>query len=340
MKRSVFLQTFSGLAVGSLVTGIGAAEAAGGKSPVWNSMEFAPIPLFGPDKGPLRAVLQSNADKAPSSLELVISWGGVSGVELPEMIADATQFKVLLHLQDGRPIAPKDTGKPREWDWAQSRGRTYSLSYDFPWQRNAMDEAWIELAFAGRRYWFELPYGFARNPADQLATDGKRGDPVFPPAMRQLSENEHLVPWLCVWYEFGIIQNNWRLTLAMANPFDASAELILYRDDSEIGKSMFLWGLHTPLTGITIETASREQLTSLAMAVRLHDDGMHRSDDFNFNRYPERGRDWGKAVIKVDDRTWYCMIPSSLFKYTHGFTGDGHSKYLPRPPKVLESRRG
>ena len=78
-------------------------------------------------------------------------------------------------------------------------------------------------------------------------------------------------------------------------------------------------------------------LAGQGMGVRLHEDGMRRSDDYSFNRDPsrekgsEKGREWGKVIIKVDDKTYECVVPSSLFKYVHGVTDNENTKRLPRP---------
>jgi hypothetical protein len=140
------------------------------------------------------------------------------------------------------------------------------------------------------------------------------------------------VPWLHVDYDLGKIQNDWRLSLKLANPFDARGEAILYREDSQVGKSMFLWKLDTPKTAMEIKMAGGRVLAAHGMGIRLHEDGMRRSDDYSFNRYPypEEGRDWGQVVIKVDDKTHECTVPSSLFKYVHGVTDGGNAKRLPR----------
>lgn len=161
--------------------------------------------------------------------------------------------------------------------------------------------------------------------------DAKRGEPAFPPTMKNLGATDKLVPWLHVNYDLGKIQNGWRLSLKLANPFDAQGEAILYRDDGRVGESMFLWKLDTPRTEMEIKTQRGNSITGRAMGVYLHKDGMRRSDEYFFNRCPQDGRDWGTLVIRVDEQAYECLIPSSLFKYVHGVADPGNAKRLSLP---------
>ena len=263
-------------------------------------------------------------------LRFDVLWSARRDAALPGAIADPSKFVVRLHLSDGKVVMPMVGKSPPVWIGAGSAGITYSLIYLFPWDRNVMEEAWVELVLLGQTYWIELPYGFTRNPADALPSDATRKEPVFPPTMKTLGAKDHLVPWQHVSYDLGKIQNAWRLSLEVANPFDAQAEVTLYRDDSKIGGSMFLWSLDTPRTAMEIKTARGRALPARRMGIRLHEDGMRRIDDFSFNRVPEEGRDWGRVVIQVDDKAYECVVPSSLFKYVHGITDSGNVLRIPR----------
>ena len=149
--------------------------------------------------------------------------------------------------------------------------------------------------------------------------------------MKELPKEDVLVPWLWVNYDVGEIQNEWRLSAQMANPFDAKAELILYRDPIGLGKSMFMWDLKSPTTAVVFQIPGGV-LKSMAMSVRLHQDGMRRSDIFQFNRNPsnENKRLWGTALVHVDDKEYKFVVPSSLFTYTHGITEPGNSQRVKR----------
>ena len=159
-------------------------------------------------------------------LRLDISWSGLLDQRpRPEELA------VRLHRADGT-IAEPDDEEPPAW-------RGWSIVYWFPWGRNVLEEAWFEIHASGRTYWIEVPYGFTRNPNDPLAPpalDG--GEPSLAPAMKSLGDNDDIVSWRYVEYDLGAIQSGWRLSLKQANPFDAKCEVILYRDDTRVGKSI------------------------------------------------------------------------------------------------------
>ena len=311
-------------------------QAAPAPVHMWKSIEYSPLPVPGLEAEKLTVLVGSGGGDEESHLRFDILWSARRDAPLPPVIADAGKFVVRLHLSDGTIVLPKPEKRPPSWMGAGSMGITWSLIYIFPWQRNVMDEAWIEFDLPGQTYWIELPYGFARNPADALPSDGKHSKPVFPSTMKALDDKDRLVPWLNVNYDLGKIQNGWRLSLKLANPFDAQAEAILYRDDSRVGKSIFLWKLDTPQTAIEIKTQDGGILAAHAMGIRLHEDGKRRSDNYSFNRYPEEGRDWGTVAIKVDNETCKCLVPSSLFKYVHGVTDNGNSHRLPRPAQIQD----
>jgi len=189
----------------------------------------------------------------------------------------------------------------------------------FPWGPNGLEECWIEVTMGSERYWLEIPYGFDRNPADPLPPSIRGGPPKMIPAMKTLTEHDHVLRWQSVHYDLGKIQKGWRLLLIQSNPFDAESEVVLYRDDIAIGKSMYLWDLHTPRTTLRLLNADGSVISSLCMDIRLHDDGMRRSDTFHINRNGfDHQRCWGQIEISVDDKSYRVVVPSSLYEHTHG----------------------
>lgn len=296
----------------------------------WKRIQYPAVPVPGLESEKLTLMVGSGGGGEESHLRFDVLWSGRRDAQLPKVISDPASVVVRLHLPDGRVVQPNVGRRAPSWVGTGSFGVTWSLMYIFPWQTNGMDEAWIECVVAGQTYWVELPYGFARNPAEALPSDPGRGAPVFPPAMKTLGATDRLVPWLYVEYDLGWIQNKWRLSVEIANPSDARAEAILYRHDSRVGESMFLWKLDTPRTAMEIKTHAGTVLAAHAMAIRVHTDGLRRSDDYSFNRYPEEGRDWGKLAVKVDDKTYECVVPSSLFKYLHGVADPGNTRRISR----------
>lgn len=183
-----------------------------------------------------------------------------------------------------------------------------------------MEEAWIECRLPGQTYWVEIPYGFTRNPADPLTpTRAIRGGPALAPAMKSIDPKDRILPWAYVTYDLGEIQNQWRAEVHVTNPGDAAADVVLYRGDTAVGKSMYLWNLQTPTTNLEIDDPTGGHLTPLPFGIRLHEDGSRRSDSFKFFRDGNSDlRGWGTATLKVDDRSYSFTLPSSLFKFLHG----------------------
>ncbi len=153
--------------------------------------------------------------------------------------------------------------------------------------------------------------------------------------MKESNNGALLVPWLTANYHFGEIQNNWNLSLGLSNPFDTTADVSLHRDDFEIGKSSYLWELHAPRTSISIKQPEKWNVESRAMGVRLLEGGTTRTDTFKFNTNPaDDVREWGTAVITVDEKSYELVVPSSLFKYCHGNVDPRDLKdlgHIPRP---------
>src|SRR5262249_880447 len=145
------------------------------------------------------------------------------------------------------------------------------------------------------------------------------GPPKFVPVMKSLTKHDHTLRWENVEYDLGEIQNHWRLSLIQSNPFDAKSEVVLHRDDSTVGKSIYLWTLHTPVTSLRVLDNDGSVIDGFGMDIHLHEDGMRRSDIFRLGRNGlDNSRCWGRIELSVNDRTYGVAIPSSLYKYTHG----------------------
>ena len=178
------------------------------------------------------------------------------------------------------------------------------------------------MRFPGAVYWLEVPYGFTRNPADPLPPAARDLDrPRFAPAMNALEPGARIVPWKAVRYDLGAIEDGRRLAFDLSNPFDAHCALALYQE----GKP---WDLHSPLTTVRIEDPDGYELKSRATSVSRDEMGSHRSDIFDFNRYPAHGRNWGTIVVTVGDASHRAVVPSSLFKYVHGVADAYHAALL------------
>src|ERR1700733_9065534 len=93
---------------------------------------------------------------------------------------------------------------------------------------------------------------------------------------------------------------------------------------------MYRRGVDSPRTAMDIRWWGRNTLKGRQTGIRL--DGGNRRDAFLFDRWPsEVGRTWGTVVVQVDDQSYSCRIPSSLFMYVHGVTDPENKKRLHAP---------
>jgi len=311
---------------------VGASHAEPPSEHRWRRIEYPRLTLG--ERGESITVMVGSGGQVgeASHFRFDLLWSGPPEADPAEVIAKPGDIRVRLHLPQGGTLAPKDK-VPAAWMGAgNARSRTNSIISIFPWSRNRLDEAWVELALPQKTFWIEIPYGFTRNVSELLSpTEEGRGEPVFPPAMAAHPEKDVLVPWLAVTYDLGEIQNRWRLSVKMANAMDARAEAILYRDDGRVGESIYRWSLDSPSTRMTIKTPSGT-LDGHRMGIRLHEDGMRRSDTFHFNRDPaaHNQRSWGTASIQVGENAYEFLVPSSLFKYVHGVTDPANRQRILR----------
>ena len=292
--------------------------AVGQGSHEWRSISYPDLPTqFA--SGTSAPTIRCSDDGIQFSL--AFSWSDDDAKEDSFKLPNGSEIKLQLHYTNEKIVEPSNSTFDGELMTFGRRGYSSgSFTCTFPWSENEMLEGWLHVSTSGREYWLEIPYGFTRDPKIEKLPTAKTGPPELPAALKPFPEKSHIVNWKHVNYNLGEIQNGWRLSLQHANPFDANSEIILYRDDSAVGKSMFLWDIHEPKTRLSIKHENGFNLTSRIMKLRLHDDGMRRSDSFEFNRNPGNDslRDWGTMVIEVGEKSWTTAMPSSLFRYVHG----------------------
>jgi hypothetical protein len=200
-----------------------------------------------------------------------------------------------------------------------------------------LEEAWIECRLPGQTYWVEVPYGFTRNPADALApVRSLAGRPALAPAMMPMRAGDEILPWDYVEYDLGEIQNQWRAEVHVSNPFDAAAEVILYRHDTAIGKSMYLWDLHTPQTRIEIDDPLTRRLHPGPWKFASMKTDCVEATLSAFIGIREATTVAGDRVLTVEDRSYSFTLPSSLFRYTHG-SPDYPKPLIPRSISLKQS---
>ena len=195
----------------------------------------------------------------------------------------------------------------------QPENTSWSADTSFPWGKNVMEGAWIEVSMGDQKYWLEIPYGFDRNPKDPLPPAQAGTTPQMPPAMKTLTDHDHVLPWQGVVYDLGEIQNGWELSLTQSNPGDGKCEVCL----SQNGKKKI--DLFSPRTAVQAFDSDGSVINSGCQGIRFDDDGFRR-DSFNLYRYPcdDKLRCWGRIEVRVDKKLYRTVIPSSLYKFMHG----------------------
>ena len=305
---------------------------------IWERISYPPLALPGTDhefmsvsvspnmlvkaagKDPeLRTPAGGVAVGEPVSLRFALEWGamdGPSGVRsLPTPLADEQRIHVAMH-RGGAARPPLD---PLHWIGIGNGGSTmYSLLAMFDWGRNALDEAWIELQAADRTYWIELPYGFARNPADPETTDAAAGMPQFPPAMRALTGKDVLVPWMSVRYELGGV------ALEMLDACEGRARVTLDRTRSATAT------LDSPQMAVQIRRSDGRVLAGREIARSVGP----RQSVFDFASLVgrnETSRTWDTVIVDIDGARTTFAVPSSLFLPGHRLADSGERRRIPIP---------
>lgn len=213
----------------------------------------------------------------------------------------------------------------------------------FPWGKNILEEAWIEVSTESSRIWLEIPYGFTRDPKAPNPPPTFDGDARFASAMKHLAGQKKaihvwqvspstcfrvdvskardvILHWATVQYDSFPIQNGWRLSFTKWNIVEEPPdEVTLYRED-ELHRP---WDLHSPRTALRHIENSGHALASRCMGIRVHNGGMSRSDTYRIVDKSDESddrRSWQKVEIDVEDKTYSIMMPSSLLKNSHGTT--------------------
>jgi hypothetical protein len=297
----------------------GEAQPTHGASTSIHQWEYITYPMVDlPDQKPPLSFMVGYGEKSQGlRLDVQTSSAG----QLPEIFAKHL-VSAELHRPDGTVVErlqgkgmvdrPVGLGGGGFTDWG--------LIFYFPWSTNNLEEAWIKVAVAEEQYWIEVPYGFTDDPQRIRPPEEQRGNPKSAPKTNHPGKSEHLVRWSNVHYHLGKIQNGWRLSVVQSNPFDGKTEVVLYRDDHIVPGPLYLWDLHSPRTEVRVTDANGTVINGHCMDIRLHDDGMRRSDTFELSRYVtgDAVRTWGILEVRVDDQSYHLLIPSSVYKYTHG----------------------
>ena len=231
-----------------------------GQIHAWDKIDY---PALECDFGSGTALPQLGVAGKGLRFRLSFSWAETDLEKKGFAVPDESRIAVRLHYRDGTIVAADESSFDGELSRISSVDRSWAGSFEcvFPWGKNEMEECWLELVFPERAYWLEIPYGFTRDPNSPDLPVAKAGSPKLPKVLETLPENAKIGNWQHVSYDIGVIQNGWRLSLKHSNPFDAHSEIVLYRDDIAVGKSMFLWDLQSPRTEIRIRDSTGFELS-------------------------------------------------------------------------------
>ncbi len=211
---------------------------------------------------------------------------------------------------------------------------TLTLSILFDWPKNALDELWVEFWTPDSVYWFEVPYGFARNPLAPLPPAmPAAGAPRLPPGLMKPEKGRWIVPWHIV--EYGIDttpggQADWELSTRLSNHRDVQCDVVLVRDG--------MWEFWWPRTSVSVRDAKGKVYGSSWPTIRNELSGMRRIDAYELEGCHSPGREWGTLRISVDKSTYAVTIPSSLYKTGHGHAGDLPANELVTPPSWWDTQ--
>lgn len=227
--------------------------------------------------------------------EIVDSVGGNLNAPVPEI-------STMNPYVPGGPVPP-----PTGW----------TAQTSFPWGKNNLDESWIEVSMDQERYWLEIPYGYDRNPEDPLPPAITEKLPPFAAPIKKSTDHDHIVPWEQVCYDVLPFQDGNSISLNLSNPGDGVGEVILCLGTRALD-------LHTPRTVLKAIDEDGTEIDSTCTSIRLDEDLQYgRDDTFSICRYPYYERCWGQIEVKVDAKSYYTVVPSSMYEF-----GQGHPASL------------
>lgn len=244
-------------------------------------------------------VLQES--KRELAFTIKLTWNG--GEDNAQKLYETGQMTLRLHYPDGRIVEPK--GKPLRI--VVATGNIFTISdYAFPYGDNSLTEAWLEVRVESHLYWFEIPYGFTRDPEAPLPLPDPNAEPArFAPAMKDSPKNAESVRWSVIQYDFGTNQDGMKLEVDLLNRGDIRCVTRLEREGGRLD-------IHDPLTKLAVDMDKGGKLIGEQVASALPQKHV-REDEFDFDLQPLAGRGWGSLVVTIDDQPWSGVISLGPF---------------------------
>jgi len=273
----------------------GGAPAASEEAPrraEWERIDYPTVELPSLPDNELALQLRPSSDEVWPGLFFQVSLDGPDAVPRGKHL----QMQARLHYPDGRAVEARQS-----FSIGVSSGATRWIRfYVFPWSGNTLTEAWLELRVDKRTYWYEIPYGFTRNPADPLPPSDPKAPPAdYVPAMKAAPKDSEIVRWKTIAYDFGTIQNGWKLAAELRGLGELQCVVKLARQDGP-------WSIHHPLTDVKVAMDNGGALIPDQTGSHIEFGRRDREDEFTFDFNRLTGRGWGDLIVTVDGeaRSW------------------------------------
>lgn len=308
----------------SMLVSFGAVEAQGSTAPVrhsWTEIWYPNLTRPWSHGREVGVLLTPDAGAGSLAVNLFLGFEDdrPEDAALLTAIFEDPKVEVHLHRTPGAIVSPVD-GQPVCRGAIHRMGcSSVTLTCHFAWLTDPLVEAWIEIRGDRSSAWLEVPYGFISDCASLDTSARSEAGPPQPAAQCDGFRPDHqVVPWTSVTYDVGQLDDGSRLTLRQSNPSDGRSEVVLYRDLAGVGQFADRWDLHEPRTQVRLRLDARENVKARAIEIRLHDDGLRRSDVHALGRVTGRQRSWAELVVTVADAERRVWLPSSMFRFLHG----------------------
>ncbi len=284
------------------------------KHHIWQSISFPDVKcVFG--NGIAEPSMSMDDEAAADGLffHLGFHWNDDDERKVGFCRPDGNEISVRIHYADGTVPPPIKTNFVGELPVIVHSENAFSgwFTCTFPWDKQSAQESWLELKLAESTYWLRIPRGFACNPDANPNTHPHldRDRQWFPLDLEDAGNRKNVKDWSRVCYEYGVIQNGWRMQLCLTNSKQIVSEVVLHRDDLKP------WNLNTPYVGIAYGQEKKLQRLGIRTSSQLTEGFMGRVDKFICENGIEEGGsvDWTSAIVTIDNQKWEKIVSSSLF---------------------------
>lgn len=174
-----------------------------------------------------------------------------------------------------------------------------------PWAKAPLDDLWLLLHTAVRRFWFEVPYGMCRAPGEH--GDAPQLGPPRPPS--NAMNDDAVIPWQALRFKLGRA-GGWQLAVVARQKCAGELELAVDRPDPGVPPSILV-------------TAS---IDSRPLAIEQHDawrtePASHHAVRYRFPVSSRGPRGYVRLDVKCGAASFDLEFPTSLTDRTHRSIG-------------------